>query len=365
MSSVAAAQTAAVTSPTASATEAAPTQEPKRDKNVRFSILGGPFYNQQVQFAIGAAPLITFSTNPSDPQQQRSTVTFPFSASTNGSFAIAVAGRIFYPGDRRRETIGVVLRTGPDQYWGRGFDSGDDPDNEEGYDRTETRLLYISEWRAKGNLFLGGGFNLSNFVTWNYAAGGNIASETTPPNVLNSGFVGVVSYDSRDVVSNAYRGMLLEVDGRVYRGWMGSDLDYERYRFDYRGYHKISPTRDFILAWQFVTERAGGDVPWQELPAVGSPNAMRAYFRSRFRDNWTVIGQVELRLFELFRRHGLAVWAGAATVSPRLADARIDEALYEIGIGYRFRLQPRQNARIDFAVGRDSMGFSLQVLEAF
>lgn len=92
---------------------------------------------------------------------------------------------------------------------------------------------------------------------------------------------------------------------------------------------------------------------------------MRAYFLDRYRDNWRVLGQFELRLHELAGRFGLATWVAAGTVAPNLSRARIQDALFEVGIGMRYRLQPRQHARIDLAFGRGSIGFVLNVQEAF
>jgi len=348
------------------AAQASPTEPAEKpQKNLKFSIIGGPFYNSKVKFAVGAAPLLTFSLAPERPELQRSTVTFPFSISSNKSFSLAAAGRIFWPGDRMRGAGILVLKDGPDRYWGRGYENGANPDNEESYQAREIRLSWTQSWETVDSLYLGAGVDIGYQRATEYAEGGNIASDPTSPETFNPGLVGLVSYDSRDVVANAYSGMLLELETKVYRRWYGGDYDFERYRLDYRGYHKISATRNFAIAWQLLTERAAGEVPWQELPALGSPKEMRAYFLDRYRDTWRVLGQFELRLHELYRRHGLVTWVAAGTVAPSLSKASIRETLIEVGLGYRFRLQPRQNARIDFAVGRGSIAFALNVLEAF
>jgi hypothetical protein len=92
---------------------------------------------------------------------------------------------------------------------------------------------------------------------------------------------------------------------------------------------------------------------------------MRAYFLDRFRDNWRILSQFELRMHEIKGRFGLATWVAAGAVAPALSKASIQETLLEFGIGLRYRLQPRQNARIDIAFGRGSIGFVLNVQEAF
>jgi hypothetical protein len=342
-----------------------PEPEPEAEKNLRFSIIGGPFYNSKVQWAVGAAPLLTFSMDRADVELQRSTITFPFSISTNGSYSVAAAARLFWPDDRMRGIGALLLKDGPNLYWGRGYESGANPDNEEQYQGSEGRFAWTQEWRVREHLYTGGGFDFTYKEAQEYPDDGLIANETNAPRSFNSGLTGIVSYDSRDVVSNAYSGMLMELEVKLFRTWIGGDYEYERYRLDYRGYHKISQSRNFAIAWQLLTERASGDVPWQELPALGSPREMRAYFLDRFRDNWRILGQFELRLHEIVGRHGLAFWVAAGTVAPRLSDARIGEMLAEVGVGYRFRMQPRQNARIDLAIGRGSIGFVLNVLEAF
>ena len=340
-------------------------EEPKQEKNFRFSIIGGPFYNSKVKLAVGAAPLLTFSTDRTDPELQRSTLVFPFSISTNGSFAVAAATRMFFPRDRMRGVGLLQMKTGPNLYFGRGYESGADPDNEEQFDGREFEIAWTQQWQTVEHLFVGGGFDIGYEEAKNFPPDGLIANESNSAEQFNVGLVGVTSYDSRDVAGNAYEGMLLEVEGKIFRRWLGGDNDYERLRFDYRGYKKISSTRNYAIAWQFLTERAWGDVPWQDLPALGSPREMRAYFLDRFRDEWRILGQFELRLHEIKGRFGLATWVAAGTVAPSLGKANIQETLAEFGIGLRFRLQPRQNARVDVAFGRGAIGLVLNVQEAF
>ena len=63
-------------------------------------------------------------------------------------------------------------------------------------------------------------------------------------------------------------------------------------------------------------------------------------------------------------RHGFVTWAGVGWIGENMRDLR-GHYLPNLGIGYRFELQPRMNVRIDFGWGIESSGIYFNFTEAF
>ena len=76
-----------------------------------------------------------------------------------------------------------------------------------------------------------------------------------------------------------------------------------------------------------------------------------------YRHRFNKIASMELS------RHGMAFWIGGATVFSSSQSIKNPQA--NMGIGYRFELQPRMNLRIDIGFGTESAGLYLGFNEAF
>ncbi|HKJ48536.1 MAG TPA: hypothetical protein VJ973_05575, partial [Christiangramia sp.] len=111
-----------------------------------------------------------------------------------------------------------------------------------------------------------------------------------------------------------------------------------------------------------------GDIPYEELTKIGGTNALRGYIVGQYRDRSGVYLISEwrhmfLKANEELGKHGIAVWLGSGSIANDL-DA-IDEWIPNLGVGYRFEVQPRMNLRIDFGIGRESSGLYFNFTEAF
>jgi hypothetical protein len=62
-------------------------------------------------------------------------------------------------------------------------------------------------------------------------------------------------------------------------------------------------------------------------------------------------------------KQGAVVWAGVGTLGDAVSN--LDGWLPNIGLGYRFEVQPRMNVRFDIGFGKESMGFYFNFCEAF
>lgn len=338
--------------------------------NILLSPIVGPMYTPEMDFGIALGGLATFSTKKTDPSLPRSTVSAFIIYSTNSSFTVSSFGNTFWNGDRMRFDFAQWYKDMPDNYWGVGYDNATEvPKGSEttSYDRVWFQFAPELTWRVTGNLFAG--FN----VDVNRTRADNMAPQMAQDpdfieygdEVLGIGTGVTLCYDTRDVTVNAYSGRFLKVTTTHYFEAIGSDNEYNAYRVDYRQYHQIArPGR--TLAWQLFARYADGDVPWNEKSGVGSPFDLRGYTWGRFRDNVATWGIVEYRHMFATRLagHGWVAWAGLGFIGEDLGDLSGHD-LPNVGVGWRWELQPRRNLRIDLGVGRDDVGFYLSMNEAF
>ncbi len=95
---------------------------------------------------------------------------------------------------------------------------------------------------------------------------------------------------------------------------------------------------------------------------------MRGYYMGSYMDNSQITAQIEIRQ-HVYRRLGLAMWGGGATLFSSLKDFRSEEIkpewIYNWGIGLRFEFKHNVNARIDYGFGKNTAGLVFAIGEAF
>ena len=69
-------------------------------------------------------------------------------------------------------------------------------------------------------------------------------------------------------------------------------------------------------------------------------------------------------------KSGVVAWMGSGTIydPENMNIGNSSESLSwlpNLGVGYRFELQPRLNLRLDFGIGRETTGFYFNMTEAF
>jgi hypothetical protein len=114
------------------------------------------------------------------------------------------------------------------------------------------------------------------------------------------------------------------------------------------------------------------------MTQVGNPFNLRGYYWGQYRDVVGSYGILEYRFKFMtnrqtrFRpeegrkesRHGFVVWAGLGVIGNDFG-AQWGNWMPNLGVGYRFEVQPRSNARIDFGWGRETFGIYFNFNEAF
>ncbi len=222
--------------------------------------------------------------------------------------------------------------------------------------------------RVVGKLFVGGGIRYNNVWNLDLKEGGLLA-ELQPAGYRGSRSAGLewaVTYDSRDNVLNATRGMLTEFTHGRYGHWLGGTHRFQLTKLDVRQYIKPFARRPDVLAFQLYGYFSTGQVPLIELAALGGPELMRGYYDGRYLDRNLVAGQVEYRR-PLTGRLGVVVFAGAGQVAPKPTGLRLDRFKPSFGAGIRFKIVKEENlnVRFDYGVGRGTSNYYFNIAEAF
>lgn len=335
------------------------------------SPLGMPLYTPELGLYVAGGAQCTFKTNKKDSLIQRSSMPLFIGYGIKGNLDINFRLNSYWFQDKMRIDGTFRLKNMTDNYWGVGYDSGFN------LPKSDTTTQYHRLWWWFNPQFK---FRLLD----NFYAGLNIdysytdATEENPVMLLddhyqetkdmhmNSGIGLIAEYDSRDMPVNAFSGIYISAKATYYTPSLGGDSDFGHFSIDYRQYQEIV-REGSILTWNIRGETCTGEVPWSELPKLGTPFDLRGYFWGRYRENSIVCGLAEYRHTikwnDKLTKWGFVVWAGGGTMAESLSDFNC--FLPNYGLGLRFAVQPRMNVRVDFGMGRESSGVYFNLLESF
>jgi outer membrane protein assembly factor BamA len=334
-----------------------------------------PAYTPELGFLVAAGGVVGWSADAKSP---RSSFTLVGGVSTTGAFLAQGRLTSFFKEDLVRLAALIDVRDQPDHFFGVGLTNGltraQGPDTT-AYRRTAWQVNPQLQVKAAPSFFLTSVMDFTGTLSRSVSAG----VEGDPDfagrggrQILNSGLGLGLTWDSRDVPVNAWKGMLLSVQWIAYGSWLGGTTTWQAFTLDYRHYVTLFGREGTTLCWQLKHRSTWGDVPWSDLSQVGTPWDLRAYRWGRFRDASATTALVELRVMlpfpkdTLWSRLGLATWLGVGALgSGLLPDYTPMNLLPSVGVGLRVRVQDRVTLRLDFGIGRGSYAFYFQFLEAF
>ena len=353
-------------------------------RNLHYNILGGPSYTPDFGFLIGGSALMTFRMNPSDTTQQRSVVPMAIAFMFNGGLNLFSKPQLFFKGDRFRIFGQFSYKNTQENFYGIGYTTN------KNYVRSDTTSQYRYSGVQINPWFL---FRLgeSNFVAGpqidiNYdkmskpakylvdqssyiEAGGTAHGYSN----LSSGLGFLLTYDTRDIPANAYRGIYLDFRGVMYQKFFGSDNEFYRLEIDYRQYKTVG--RRKVIAWTAQTKNVFGDVPLNKYALSGTPFDLRGYYMGQYRDKSSHVIMGEYRqmfntdkstwIKKMVSHIGFVAWGGCGFMGPN--PTKIEGVLPNAGVGLRIEVQPRMNVRLD--IGRNMVNkqnlFYFNMTEAF
>lgn len=333
----------------------------KKHKKFDFSIIGGPHYSTDTKLGLGLVAAGLYRTNPNDTILPPSNVSLFSDVSTVGFYMLGIRGTHIFPQDKYRADYTVYFYSFPCDYWGMGYDMGNDDSNKSEMKRWQARI--------KGSFLFhqGSNFYIGPMVSYDYVIGKNVER----PELLNgmdrhtwnlgAGFSAV--YDSRDVLTYPHQGLYINLTQCFRPRFMGNDYAFSTTELQVDAYQKV--WKGAILAEDFRTMLNFGNPSWGMMALLGNSNSMRGYYEGRYRDKHKMEAQVELRQ-HIWKRNSLTAWVGAGTVFSKFSNIRSRHLLPNYGLGYRWEFKKNVNVRLDYGFGKAGQsGFLFSINEAF
>lgn len=353
-------------------------------RNLHYNILGGPSYTPDFGLLVGGSALLTFRMNPSDTTQRRSVIPTSIALIFKGGLNLMTKPQLFFRGDRFRIFGTFSYKNTIENFYGIGYSTN--KDYPRGEDTSEYRYsgIQVNPWflfrLGKSNLFAGPQIDLNYDKITKPAAGmvnqpAYIDAGGTEHGYENfsSGLGFLLTYDTRDIPANAYRGIYLDFRGMMYSKAFGGDDNFYRLEVDYRQYKSVG--RRKVIAWTVQTKNVFGDVPLTKFTLSGTPFDLRGYYMGQFRDKSSHVVMAEYRqmfntdkstwIKKIISHLGYVAWGGCGFMGPN--PGKIEGVLPNLGVGFRVEVQPRMNVRLD--LGRDMVNkqnlFYFNMTEAF
>lgn len=332
----------------------------KENKKFDMSFIGGPFYSSDTKLGIGLVGAGLYRMSGCGHDMQPSNVSLFGSFSTVGFWMLGVKGNNLFPEDRYRLDYSLYLYSFPTYYWGIGYDNCDNDDNKSKMKRFQSKVSANFLFRLCHNLYIGPA------AAWDYIHGHDIEKnehlfEGMPLSIHNYGVGATVQYDSRDMITNASRGVYVYLSQMFRLKWLGNDNAFSTTEIQMDAYKQV--WKGGIVAVDVRGTFNFGSPSWAMMAKLGERGAMRGYYEGRYRDKHMLSAQVELRQ-HVWRRNGIVVWAGVGNV---FHDSdTFKHILPNFGVGYRWEFKKRVNVRLDLGFGKDGQnGFIFNINEAF
>lgn len=332
---------------------------PTRKPN--FSFIGGPHYSSDTKLGLGLVGAGVYTTDESDPNLQPSNISIYGDICTVGFWLLGVKGTHIFPQDRYRIEHSVYIYSFPATFWGIGFDSCNNDDNAIYFKRFQFRAKAAFLFKINKSMFLG------PLIVYDLVRGKNPTRPELlngqPLNLNNYGVGFSFAYDTRDVMTNAHKGVYVSVEQTFRPKFLANDFAFSTTDINAAVYKRV--WKSGVWASNLRATFNFGNPSWAMMALFASSNSMRGYYEGRYRDKHKFEIQTELRQ-KVWRRIGVVGWAGFGTVFHRLSGIKYDNLLPNYGLGARWEFKKNMNIRLDYGFGRPGhRGFMFQMNEAF
>ena len=357
----------------------------KANRNFHYNILGGPSYSPDFGLLVGGSALMTFSLNPHDATLKHSVVPIALAFMFDGGVNVFSKPQLFFKHDRFRLFGKFSYKNTVENYYDIGYTANRDYIRSDSTSQYQYSGVQINPWflfrLGESDFFAGPQIDI-NYDHFTDPAKGlveNLSYQEANGTYhgyknFNSGLGFLLTYDSRDVPANAYKGIYLDFRGMMYHKIFGSERNFYRFELDYRQYKEVGKRK--VLAWTAQTKNVFGDnIPLTQYSLTGTPFDLRGYYQGQYRDKSSHIVMAEYRqmlntdqetwLKRIINYVGFVVWGGCGFMGP--TPTKIEGVLPNCGVGLRIEVQPRMNVRLD--LGKNTVNnqtlFYFNMTEAF
>lgn len=325
------------------------------------------YYTPDTRWAAGAAGVHYFKLEAKDSTQlptRTSNIQLLADYTQNRQADLWASWNVFTRNENYLLKGDLRFRNFPDKFYGIGNNTSKEQMERYSYNLIQIKSMFLK--KVKPDFFIGFDYEFEKEYGIKTSAGGLLESGTIRGS--NGGIgsaIGFISvYDSRDIVINAQKGMLLEFSTYLFNNFLGSTFNFFNFNTLYQKYWSVK--KNHVIAIQYKNKFNFGNIPFIDMATLGNDDILRGYPKNRFRDKHFMGAQVEYR-FPLFWRFGLTTFAGAGDVFGELQDLHLNRIKYSVGTGLRFVVNPQEklNIRLDYAYGREGGYFYFMVAEAF
>lgn len=353
-------------------------------RNIHYNILGGPSYTPDFGALIGGSALVTFRMNPSDTLQKRSVLPMAVAVMFEGGLNLMVKPQLFFKNDKFRIFGKFTYKNTLENFYGIGYSTNKHYERSDSTSEYRYSGIQVNPWflfrLGKSNFFAGPQIDIcydkitdpAKYLVEqpDYKKLGGTADGYKN---FSSGLGFLLTYDSRDIPANAYKGIYLDFRGLMYQKFLGSDNNFFRLEVDYRQYKTVGKRK--VIAWTAQSKNVFGDVPLNQYALSGTPFDLRGYYMGQYRDKSSHVLLAEYRQMintdkstwvkRMLNHLGFVVWGGCGFMGPTAG--KIEGVLPNAGIGLRIEVQPRMNVRLDFGRNftNDQSLFYFNMTEAF
>ncbi|WPP48178.1 BamA/TamA family outer membrane protein [Catalinimonas niigatensis] len=323
-------------------------------------------YSPETSVQLGFGSILLFKTPKALPKDRSSFVSFTTRYTFNHQFTASPKLLIFTKEEKYIHSGRINFRKFPQFYYGIGNNTPES--NEELYGINTLSLEYLLYRNVVGKLYAGAGGRFLRSYNLDFEENGILATDQpvgTQPNTSVGLDFGLL-FDNRNNLMSTTTGVLAEFRHQIYRKSLGSDYDYLLSILDLRTYLTPFESRKDIFAWQVYTYFCSGETPFNELAPLGGDMIMRGYYEGRYLDQNLISTQIEYRM-PIWKKLSTVAFAGLGDVAPDFKSFALDEFKYSLGGGLRYSLLPGEslNIRVDYAFGKDTQNFYINISEAF
>ena len=331
------------------------------NKKFDISVIGGPHYSSDTKLGLGLVAAGVYSTNRKDSLTPKSNVSLFSDVTTTGFYMLGVRGNNIFTREKWRIDYVLYFYSFPSSFWGIGFHNGDNNSNATNFLRLQAQAKGDFMFRVADNLYIGpsASYDFAQGTKFSEQGLAFIGDEGRITRYASLG--ALISYDSRDFIPNAYKGVYVKLIQRGYTSFEGKPFWGTYFTFDcYKQAWKGA-----VFAFDLYGELQYGEVPWTMKSKLGGSYRMRGYYEGRYRDDNSISTQLEYRQ-KIYNRHGIAVWGGCGTVWGKECKFSWRHILPNYGLGYRWEFKNRINVRLDYGFGKGGQNsFLFSIDEAF
>lgn len=325
-----------------------------KQKKIDFTVMPFLSYNRNLDFMIGAIPMLMYKLDSKDTVSPKSLSGLSAVYTTNGSYFISLFNKWYFKEDSWRAKFFMLTGDNNSQFYLNDIEVP-------GFYDYGTKITLVSagiQREIVEHLYGGLTYTFAHYDT-------DYEDEIQPKDVTRTNAVELNGlYDTRNSVYYPTIGTKTLLRYISYPTWFGNDAKANKILSEYNRYFPMKNGKDVIAA-RFSGKFGLGDIAFQQQVTIGSKD-IRGYSEGKYRGDGLMALQGEYR-YNFNKKMGLVGFAGVATIYGSDTDDFNWKAYPGAGVGYRYRAfkAVKFNIGLDAAVGKDDWGIYFRIGEAF